>query len=284
MFTLKLKNLPSFLIIGLGLLVSNDLAISAEISSMEIVDKWQPIADPIYNLNGANWAVFNDTTITNDKNNIGTDKPGWSRWVTGSLISDFSTEGDFSFSGSFYSRNDNDGIGLLAFYQDNQNHIRVGWDGRPAARWDDTIPVEGLDTCQLNDSGLCFDHPDNELGLYVVMREDGSETVLFYEETYWQQNTLYDFSINVINSHLSVSVNQKDTSILDTSFSSLPFSSGHIGFRTVNQEVFYSDISYNQAVPEPLTILGAGTATIFGATFKRKLSQTKKKLHKTSHL
>ena len=33
----------------------------------------------------------------------------------------------------------------------------------------------------------------------------------------------------------------------------------------------------NHAVPEPLTILGAGVAIAFGATFKRKLAKAKKK-------
>ncbi len=33
----------------------------------------------------------------------------------------------------------------------------------------------------------------------------------------------------------------------------------------------------NQAVPEPLTILGAGTAVAFGAGFKRKLNKSPKK-------
>ena len=33
----------------------------------------------------------------------------------------------------------------------------------------------------------------------------------------------------------------------------------------------------NHAVPEPLTILGAGTAIAFGTTFKRKLAKAKKK-------
>ncbi|CCQ62703.1 PEP-CTERM sorting domain-containing protein, partial [Crocosphaera watsonii] len=32
-----------------------------------------------------------------------------------------------------------------------------------------------------------------------------------------------------------------------------------------------------QTVPEPLTILGAGTAVAFGASFKRKLAKKNKK-------
>ena len=35
--------------------------------------------------------------------------------------------------------------------------------------------------------------------------------------------------------------------------------------------------SVSQTVPEPLTILGTGTAIIFGTTFKRQLNKAKKK-------
>ena len=100
---------------------------------------------------------------------------------------------------------------------------------------------------------------------------------LHYEETYWQRNRLYDFSVNLIGNHFHVSIDQGDISIFDTIIGNSPFYSGHVGLRTVDQEVLYSNIAYHQAVPEPLTILGAGTAIGFGTTFKRKLAQTKKK-------
>ena len=43
-----------------------------------------------------------------------------------------------------------------------------------------------------------------------------------------------------------------------------------------NDNYFLSSVSVN-AVPEPLTILGAGSAIAFGAGFKRKLGKVKKK-------
>ena len=51
------------------------------------------------------------------------------------------------------------------------------------------------------------------------------------------------------------------------------------GFETDNHAVAtsYNNIrGQNVAVPEPLTILGAATAAAFGASFKRRLAQTKK--------
>lgn len=46
------------------------------------------------------------------------------------------------------------------------------------------------------------------------------------------------------------------------------------GTSTMNAKAEITSYSFRQ-VPEPLTILGAGTAVSFGATFKRKLAKTK---------
>ncbi|WP_412093201.1 PEP-CTERM sorting domain-containing protein [Crocosphaera watsonii WH 8501] len=44
----------------------------------------------------------------------------------------------------------------------------------------------------------------------------------------------------------------------------------------VEQDLVYA-VTEGTPIPEPLTILGAGTAIAFGAGFKRKLAKAKKK-------
>ena len=55
--------------------------------------------------------------------------------------------------------------------------------------------------------------------------------------------------------------------------------SGGGGPRDLSHITFY-DTGNNGTVPEPLTILGAGAAIGFGASFKRKLDQAQKKSNK----
>ncbi|MGK7958554.1 MAG: PEP-CTERM sorting domain-containing protein [Crocosphaera sp.] len=55
-----------------------------------------------------------------------------------------------------------------------------------------------------------------------------------------------------------------------------------IGTSTANGYYFGLDnVSVVKSVPEPLTILGTGTAIAFGATFKRKLAKTKSQKKKS---
>ncbi|GBF82395.1 hypothetical protein AsFPU1_3823 [Aphanothece sacrum FPU1] len=75
----------------------------------------------------------------------------------------------------------------------------------------------------------------------------------------------------------------KTATIALTNFNSLPNADGYslfgVGsnlgafFRT-GEETFYTiTVGTPQPIPEPLTVLGAGTALGFGATFKRKLAK-----------
>ncbi len=65
--------------------------------------------------------------------------------------------------------------------------------------------------------------------------------------------------------------------VSDKTFSSMTFTNPYGSYEqewAMDNLAFATDTA---AVPEPLTILGAGTAIAFGTTFKRKLGQTKKK-------
>ncbi|CCQ53984.1 hypothetical protein CWATWH0402_1198 [Crocosphaera watsonii WH 0402] len=76
-----------------------------------------------------------------------------------------------------------------------------------------------------------------------------------------------------------------DTFIRDFNTETVRDSRNFIGFGdstyTANAHAELTNFTFTQkeisAVPEPLTILGTGTAIAFGAGFKRKLAKTKKK-------
>ncbi len=323
MLSVKFKSLIYIGLISLGVLGIGEAAQAAKLNLNTIAETWIERRDSAYFDRRENnqWGVANRNGtdyLTNEIGNFWTDKPNWSRWVHGVKLSPWETPGDFRFSGTFQMRNDNDAMGWTLFHQDQQNHLRIGWTGlaKPGPFGNDTMPSEGWDDCVLNDRGLCYDHPDNTFGFHVVLVQDGIETELNFKEKwwrdsgrfarywgdtpYWERN--YDFDISFIDGELSVAVKRGDRNrnLIDLTFNDLPFSSGRIGLRHLNQEVIWSDIGYEdlsatvtalsspsspvptQANPEPITILGAGTAIGFGSWFKKKISKQSKKKDKNA--
>lgn len=94
-------------------------------------------------------------------------------------------------------------------------------------------------------------------GLVSVIATAGSSTQTFTFNSSEPGNQWGDFSFDFIATGTSTPI-----SIIGTSTAN----GGYIGL---------DNVSVVRSVPEPLTILGVGTAIGFGATFKRKLAKVK---------
>jgi len=165
----------------------------------------------------------------------------------GALISDFTLNGDFSFSG--FARpgsNDNDILGLVFGWQDHQNHYRLGWE---RGGYNDISGASGM---------------------FLIREIAGVSSILFQQETFWQNSVSYDFLIGRTGNNISFSWGGIDQSFNDTSFMD-----GHVGFYTESQHATFGGLaSIPQApnsVPEPstLAVLGLGLLGFVARKYKK---------------
>jgi len=151
------------------------------------------------------------------------------------LISNFTLDGNFNFSGFLQSLGDDDVMGLVFGWQDHLNHYRLGWEN-----------------AQVNNG---FNDISGASGMFLVREVAGTSTILFQQETFWQPNTKHDFSVRRIGSDISFSLNGIEQSFNDTNFMS-----GHIGLYTESQSAKFDELAVTTSVPEPstLAVLGLG--------------------------
>ena len=170
--------------------------------------------------------------------------------ANGSIISNFSLTGDFTFDGiltpttSFFD--DDDILGVVFGWQDADNHYRLGWE-------------QG----GLNDRGI---GADGRLvvssGMFLVREVAGVSTILFQQEIFWQDDVDYNFSVGRNGDDISFSLGGINRSFTDTSFTS-----GRVGFYTESQTARFSGLASRPvapaAVPEPSAIALLGLAFTF---------------------
>ena len=158
----------------------------------------------------------------------------------GTIVSNFSFTGDFTFSGSMtpttVSFNDDDLLGLVFGWTDHMNHYRLGWE---QGGWNDISGASGL---------------------YLVREVGGVNTILFQQESFWQDNEDYNFIIGRTGNDISFSITGLiggSTTTIAQSFTDTTFMSGNVGFWTASQTARFGGLaSQPQApsVPEPSTL------------------------------
>lgn len=166
----------------------------------------------------------------------------------GTIVSDFSFTGDFSFNGvmtpTTVSFNDDDILGLVFGWQDPSNHYRLGWE-----------------------QGGFNDSASGASGMFLVKEVAGTSTILFQTEVFWQDNTDYNFVVGRSGNDISFSLNGIAQSFTDTAFMS-----GKVGFYTESQTARFSGLTSQPQAPgtvsEPSSLALFGLA-LLGLTSRR---------------
>jgi len=225
---------------------------AAPIAAADIVADWTQTGDPRDGYAGS-WNLSGAAVRSPDR---------------GAIISDFTTSGDFIFSGSFQtSHGDDDIIGFTWGWQDSSNHYRLGWDAFDYNNeWYDSLGTNGIDN-----------HPTSTgvRGIRVLEEVSGVNTYHSQQgasPTGWSRNTTYDFVVSLTGSLFQVMLSQAGSFILNTGFTDSSFPTGRIGLYTNSQaDVFFSNIDYTKpgsstsaSVPAPATLalLGLGLVAL----------------------
>jgi hypothetical protein len=181
---------------------------------------WSVQKSPGYNSTGSNWTSVGGNQAIQNVNSYGT------------LVSDFTETGDFTFSGTMRpttaSFNDNDILGIVFGWQDNQNHYRLGWE----------------------QGG--YNDASGASGMWLVQEVAGVSTILFQQEIFWADNTDYNFLAGRSGSDISFSLNG-----VSQSFTNTLFMSGHVGFYTESQTAIFSGLSSVPQAPGEVPVPAA---------------------------
>jgi hypothetical protein len=179
------------------------------ISATEILANWTKMESPISETNNTVWSAVDGLVVSSPDH-------------SGSLISDFSVAGDFTFTGTMEAPGDNDTMGLMFGFQDIHNHYRLSFSGGGT---------------------------QEQYGLTVVRELSGSDTYLASDSGLtWVAGMLYDFSIAREGNNLTINVSHGGTSLFDRTVANTTFTSGRVGFHVYGQTAEYGNI---EVVPEP---------------------------------
>ena len=220
-------------LIGGLLAFSASTASSLSLSPFTVVDSWIPGDTPGVAILGslppaASWSV---ATVD------GVEVISTGGNTSGSLVSDFVTSGEFSFSGQFMpvGDGDRDNTGFVFGWQNASNNYSVLWGGHPDDRWNGNYRIA-----------------DTQSAAY-------SEFVT--EQSRWLPDNWYDFSVELSGGSYVTRVSLAGVLIHEDSFSAAAFSSGRIGIQTYSQSTYFRNLSY---VPEPNTalLLGLGLTAL----------------------
>lgn len=198
-------------------------------------------------LSNENWVRLHQNTPTKQGNS------------SGALISDFTLDGDFTFSGMFtptFASNasceaentcdDDDILGLVFGWQDASNHYRLGWSQGDGTNSSGVTDITG------------------KTGLFLVKEENGiSNTIKNWDSSFWLEDVSYTFSISRVADSISLAVEGLMQSIrgvqgaivpatpaqngtlkkIDYSFNDSTFVSGKVGIYTESQTAEFKSLA-----------------------------------------
>ena len=208
--------------IVVGLLLSF-LCVNAHAGIIKVdTSKWLHLAGPSNDRNTGTWVGLHGQSPEKKGNS------------SGALVSDFSLSGDFLFSGfmtpTITEYDDNDIIGLVFGWQNEQNHYRLGWSQTQRPGTDDDNSFKDV---------------TGRAGLFLIQEIDGISNTLFnISDWFWQDDVRYDFEVSWHNNLLNVMLGAKSFSIKD-----LDSVDGRVGVYTESQTAKFSALNVSQAVP-----------------------------------
>ena len=202
-------------------------AFAGAITSASIVSNWTSGTNVSVGGNNGAWAL-SGTSVSSNGNR------------TGSLTSDFTAAGDYSFSTDITNITDNDLSGILFGFQDAANSYGLTWGGGGVGSFN---------------------------GIQLFKEVAGVRTNLAFQGGNWIGNRRYNFSIQRTGSQIKATILDTvlNSNVFMTTVNDSTFLSGKVGFETWSQNATFgqgnsTDFTTN-AVPEP-TSLG-----IFGMIF-----------------
>lgn len=172
------------------------------------------------------------------------------------LISDYGTDGDFSFSGQMTQTSSNvkgDGnMGVVFGWTDASNHYRMGWSAEV-----------GLPD---GDAGS-----SNQFGFWLIKEIGGIDTVLVNNITLeFSVNTPYDFSIERDGDNILYSLFEGNTELQSGVITDTTYMTGKVGVYAERNASRFSDLEL-APIPLPGTLpLLAGGLVLAGALGRRR--------------
>jgi hypothetical protein len=291
-----------------GFLGVSEAATAVSLTPDTIANTWSPLSEVKYNIDPSTgcraiycyvdrWAADNTqlkvpyNVLTNMPRRIGqSSAQDTDRY--GAIVSDFTSTGDFNFSGSLFMPNDSDVAGLLWGFQDRDNHYRLSWDtsGRVKRVGLTDGPYERPDLLPGPNPG----QPGSK-GLSIIKEVNGVSTFLATNILLpWQKSISYNYRVRRTGNNLLVSLLQGQQTLFSTTIADTTFMSGKVGFNTAGVEVFYGNTQFSgttasnaiaslavddnvaataATVPEPGMLLGLfGLILGLGTGFKQRFS------------
>ena len=200
-----------------------------------IVNDWSRLGSPISGTNNTTWSAVGGEVVSSYES-------------SGSLVSDFSTSGDFTFTGTMEALGDNDTMGLLFGFQDMDNHYRMSFSGGGS---------------------------QERYGLTFVRSIGGNESYLAENSGFtWSPGVEYEFSIERVGNDLTFEVT--DTTLMSSPFlatvTDATFMSGGVGLHVYGQEAAFGNVDCSAAttVPEPGSLLVWGLLGLVVLGFNRR--------------
>lgn len=207
------------------LILATALAGLSGMASAAVVDtdNWIAGDTPAYNLNADSW-VTGGTGATYTSNS------------GGSLTSDFTSSGNYTYSGSVRSTGgDDDNMGFLLGWTDGSNHIRIGMES--GGFGDNAAPSPYLAN-----------------GFWIIEEIAGVSTVLYEQAAFdFVAGQTYDISLTVTGSSVSFDFGSLGSSIYADTFVASASTTGSVGVYTESQTAAFSNLAVvENTAPVPL--------------------------------